>query len=300
MAPPEENKCKAKPREYKDGESFSQYLNHFERVATANKWSDANKLVQLETILKGKAQREFEVFIEEDPDITWENMVKKLKDELVPSVQKSLDDFAQLKMGDMSPKEFYAALTRVSKLAHGEITAEARHVIVRAQLLQVIPKKLRQDAGKQSYLSGMDKNALLTILTRVYDAELREETEDDTYEPVIGEIRNVNRRDTGDRMRELEEENNRLRSDMTDIKTMVTDLCKSIKQSGLGQGAMGFGDRSNQFTRGRGRFDLSTVECFKCHQKGHLARSCGNKRVCSKCKKEDHLYAECPENPKNM
>ena len=299
MAPPEENKCKAKPREYKDRESFSQYLNHFERVATANKWSDANKLVQLETILKGKAQREFEVFIEEDPDITWANMVKKLKDELVPSVQKSLDDFAQLKMGDMSPKEFYAALTRVSKLAHGEITADARHVIVRAQLLQVIPKKLRQDAGKQSYLSGMDKDALLTILTRVYDAELREETEDDTYEPVIGEIRNVNKRDTGDRMRELEEENNRLRSDMTDIKTMVTDLCKSIKQSGLGQGAMGFGDRSNQFTRGR-RFDLSTVECFKCHQKGHLARSCENKRVCSKCKKEDHLYAECPENPKNM
>ena len=70
---PGEERVKAKPREYKDGDDFSQYLNHFDRVAAANKWSDATKLVQLETLLKGKAQREFEAFIEEDPDIKWEN-----------------------------------------------------------------------------------------------------------------------------------------------------------------------------------------------------------------------------------
>ena len=99
-------RCKAKPREFKDGEEFGPYVNHFERVATANQWTNETKLVQLETVLKGKAQREFEVFIEEEPGITWEQMLEKLKAELIPSVQKSLDEFAQLQLEDRSPKEF--------------------------------------------------------------------------------------------------------------------------------------------------------------------------------------------------
>ena len=292
--------CKARPREYKDGENFSQYINHFERVATANKWSAENKLVQLETILKGKAQREFEAFIEEEPGITWEEMVTKLKTELVPSVQKSLEDFAQLKMGDRSPREFYAALTQLSKLAHGDIDAGARHVIVRAQLLQSIPKRLRQDAGKQSSLAGMEKEALMTILTRVYDAELREEITDESYGPVIGAVQNVGRQDVNEKMKEIEQENHRLRMDMTEMKIMVTDLCKSINQAGLVQGATGQGNRGSHSTQGRGQFNMSTVTCYKCQQKGHFARTCGNERVCSKCKKPDHLYADCPEKSKNV
>ena len=83
MAPPEAGvKCKARPRDYKDGEDFGLYLNHFNRVATANQWSDAVKLVQLETTLRGKAQREFEVFMEESPNSTWKDITEKLKVEL--------------------------------------------------------------------------------------------------------------------------------------------------------------------------------------------------------------------------
>ena len=60
---PQPVRCKTRPRDYKDGEEFSPYINHFERVAAANGWADATKLVQLETLLKGKAQRDFEAFI---------------------------------------------------------------------------------------------------------------------------------------------------------------------------------------------------------------------------------------------
>ena len=63
-------RCKAKPLDYKEGENFDQYLNHFEREANANGWSDEIKLVQLETVLKGEAQREFDVFIEETSEIS--------------------------------------------------------------------------------------------------------------------------------------------------------------------------------------------------------------------------------------
>ena len=53
MAPPDPAvKCKARPRDYKDGEDFSLYLNHFNRVAAANQWGDEIKLVQHRESLK--------------------------------------------------------------------------------------------------------------------------------------------------------------------------------------------------------------------------------------------------------
>ena len=282
---PNRKLCKPKPREYKDGEDFNQYLNHFNRVATANEWSNEIKLVQLETVLKGRAQMEFEIFIEENPDITWDTMVKNLKEELGPSVQKSLDNFSTLKMGNMSPKEFYAALVKLSKLAHGDMTNEARHVIVRAQLLQAIPKKLRTDAGKQCYLSDLEKEELLKILTRVYDAELREEsTAEETYEPMVCRAQ-ASYKDNDSRMKELER-------DMAEMKSMMSKICKGFDESNYNYST------GNRQQPRRGQSDFSSVTCYKCQQKGHFARSCENTRACLKCKK-DHAYANCPENPKN-
>lgn len=287
-------RCKAKPRDYKDGENFNQYLNHFERVANANGWSDEIKLVQLETVLKGKAQREFEVFIEETPEISWDEMVESLKMELVPSVQKSIDEFSQLKMGDMSPREFYAALVRSSKLAHGNIQEEARHIIVRSQLLQAIPKKLRTDAGKQNYLSDLGKEELLEILTRIYDAELGDEAAADTYEPLIGQVRPQFRGDNNSRLAMLEKENEKLKSDVSEIKSMMENLCKTMK-SGDSQGATG-----RPPVRERNQNNWSNVTCYKCQQTGHIARSCRNQRVCPNCKESGHGFMSCPLHQKNL
>ena len=65
---------KAVPRTYRDGESFELYINHFNRIATANEWEeDATKIAHLETKLTGKALRQFEVFIEQEPKITYED-----------------------------------------------------------------------------------------------------------------------------------------------------------------------------------------------------------------------------------
>ena len=296
---PGEERVKAKPREYKDGDDFSQYLNHFDRVAAANKWSDATKLVQLETLLKGKAQREFEAFIEEDPDIKWENMTMKLKEEMGPTPQKSLDEFSQLRMEDRSPQEFYAALVRLSKSAHGEMDANPRHVIVRAQMLQAIPKKLRQDASKQQYLASLTKKDLLDLLTKVYDAELREESQREDHEPMIREVQGVNRRNMCDRVEELERDNSKLRMDLAEMKSTVTEIHQLLrKNSGLSS-TSGKPPSDNRVPRGREQIVMSEIRCYKCQQKGHFARDCQNERVCSRCKKEGHYYTECPENPKN-
>ena len=68
-------RCKAKPRDYIDGEEFSPYINHFERVARANGWNDVTKLVQLETV-PGVENLVFSLIIlGENPIYVGENIV---------------------------------------------------------------------------------------------------------------------------------------------------------------------------------------------------------------------------------
>ena len=118
---------KAIPRVYKEGENFELYIKHFNRIAVANEWTeDATKIAHLETKLTGKALRHFEVFIEEEEDITYEDMTEKLIEELIPSTQSLLERFAQMRLDDRSPKEFYGALVSQSKLAHGEMGGNSR------------------------------------------------------------------------------------------------------------------------------------------------------------------------------
>lgn len=291
MAPPDPAvpvvKCKARPRDYKDGEDFSLYLNHFNRVAAANQWGDEIKLVQLETTLRGKAQREFEVFIEESPEITWAEITQKLKAELVPSTQRSLDVFGQMRLEGRSPKEFYAALVRQSKVAHGEMVEDARHVVVRAQMLMVIPKKLRMDASKQKELTGLNKEAFLELLTRVYDAEIKEEVEDQHYEPMVCQVTSTQRGMIEDRIKKLEEASSSAGKDVAELKSMIKDLCVGMKQ-GSGQ------QKKTQFSG-----NLAGVTCYQCLEKGHFARECRNEKVCWKCNGKGHTYSECSQNPKN-
>ena len=284
---------KAKPREYRDGEDFGAYLNHFERIATAMEWTDAVKLVQLETVLRGKAQRDFEVFIEENGDITWAQMIEKLKPELIPSKEKSLNDFQQMRLGDRSPKEFYAALIRQSKIAHGEMDEAPRHTIVRAQLLQSIPKQLRIDAGKQQELSGLGKEALLTLLTRVYDADPRDAREEQTYEPMVGQVGVERQKSVGERLSELEAKQCTSSKEMSELKGMLTELCTELKRS------RPYNSKDTKFGKNKSQGALEDVKCYRCQEMGHFARSCQNEEVCGYCKKEGHRYSSCPSKPKN-
>lgn len=306
MAPPEEPnpppagnpaqavRPKARPREYRDSEEFGTYLNHFERVATANGWSEPTKLVQLETVLKGKAQREFEMFIEESPDITWKDMTDKLKEELIPSVQKSLDQFAQLRMDDKSPKELYASLVKLSKLAHGDMNAEARHIIVRAQMLQALPKKLRHDAGKQEHLSNLDKDGLLELLTRIYDAEMKEESEISSYEPTINKVQTNTYKSPEARIQELEQDNSKLKQDINEVKDMLKELVnKKNRENPPNRNHFG-NQRRDQTNTNR-----YNTQCYNCQGYGHFARDCYKPRVCSYCKKEGHSYNYCQQRAKN-
>lgn len=275
---------KAVPRAYCDGENFELYLNHFNRIARANEWPEQAKLAYLETKLTGKATREFEVFIEEDPNISFDEITEKLIEELVPSPQKALEAFTEMRLEDKSPKEFYGALVRQSRLAHGEMDDNGRHIIVRTQMLQVLPKKLRKDAAMQGYLADMNKENFLKLLTQVYDAEMRDEIGTTSYEPVIAQVRVPT---VPERLEKLEQKAEQRDKDMSELMGMVKEMYKGAQRDNV----------SSNTRSGPGLRQVpKSVVCFKCLEEGHYARECPNKVRCTKCRGEGHIRSECPKN----
>ena len=285
---------KAVPRVYGEGENFELYLNHFNRIALANEWTEQAKLAYLETKLTGKAQREFEVFIEEEPDISFDDITEKIAEELAPSSQKALELFTDMRLEDKSPKEFYGALVRQSRLAHGTMGEHARHIIVRTQMMQVLPKKLRQDAAMQGYLADMQKEEFLTLLTRVYDAEMRDLVSE-TYEPTISQVKS---HPIEDRVKKLEEREEKREKEMSELVKMVREMHTGRQNNSYRPRSWNNEPRSwNNEGQKRGGQNTSRASgCFKCLQDGHLARDCPNGVKCTKCFETGHMRYQCPKN----
>lgn len=277
---------KAVPRSYRDGENFELYVNHFNRIAAANEWEEGAKMAYLETKLTGKAQRQFEVFIEEEPEITYGEITEKLIEELEPSPQRALDEFTGMRLEDKSPKELYGALVRQSKLAHGEMNENARHIIVRTQMLQVLPKKLRTDAAHQGYLADMNKVDFLELVTRVYDAEMRDDREATYYEPTVSQVQ---RDDVESRVRKLEEKEEQRGKAMDEMMGMLKDISLGLQRS-RGGSCFSAGKQVSRV----GSSDK--VTCYRCLKEGHYARDCPNGVTCTKCREEGHVRAKCPKN----
>lgn len=287
---PPKTMSKVVPRAYVDGENFSLYINHFNRVAAANEWSQQIRLVQLETKLSGKALREFEVFIEEDPEIDYGDLTEKLIEELVPSPQKALKIFTSMRLEDKSPKEFYGALVRQSRLAHGEMDQNARHIIVKTQMLQVLPDQLIKTASQHEYLADMGKEDFLSLITRIYDAGMRDERDSaSNYEPVVSKVESS----MESRMKRLEDKEERREVEMKEMMSMMRDLHRGQRNSQRG------GFKTNTSYRGRTSQQTGGSQqdqCYHCLQKGHFARDCPNEVACTKCRESGHMWAQCPKN----
>ena len=286
--PPKIMTSKVVPRSLQEGENFSLYLNHFNRVAAANEWPEQTKLAQLETKLSGRALREFEVFIEEDPAISFDDITEKLVEELVPSPQKALELFTGMRLDDKSPKELYGALVRQSKLAHGDMAEQARHIIVRTQMLQVLPKQLVKDAALQGYLADMAKEEFLTLVTRVFDAGMRDERDGaNQYEPMLSRVESS----VESRLKSLEERADKRDDEMKEMLGMMRDLHSDRQPSQSRQSYQVRGNAPSRSTRGVGE-----VTCYRCLQKGHYAGDCPNEVICTKCRGSGHMRAQCPKN----
>ena len=110
--------------------SWDNWLKHFAHCATANNWSEQTKVVMLSTKLVGKALEEYECLLDEDEDISFDDLVKGIGKEVQPSQKIALQTYLSLTLGNDSPKAFYSKLWDQSKLVYPEadVSHQARVV----------------------------------------------------------------------------------------------------------------------------------------------------------------------------
>ena len=135
-------------------------------------------------------------------------------------------------------------------------------------------------------MTDLEKDACLEVLKRVYDAEIKEEVEDQHYEPMVCQVSSCREGTMETRIRKLEGESSVQGKDMAELKSLVKDLCVLVKQE-------------KEQGRRRVSGNVSDVKCYRCLEKGHFARDCRNEKACWKCTAKGHTYAECSQNPKN-
>ena len=153
-------------------------------------------------------------------------------------------------------------------------------------MLQVLPKKLKRDAALQGYLADMNKEEFLELITRVYDAEMRDEREEVRYEPTVCQVQQVS---LEGRLKKLEE-----KEDLRDKK--MDQMMGMLREMSTGMPKPQGGRQFNEGRQYRSDAGAGKVTCYKCLREGHYARNCPNGITCTKCREEGHVRAQCPKN----
>ena len=152
---------KAPPIEPFTGEGvdilFEEWLPSFERTATWNGWSEAEKLIQLAGHLRGKALQEWSLLGGADRAV-YKNVTTALKERLDPSRKAlAVQDFHHLSQKHQeSVADFILCLEQTFRRAYGydKVGEETRHTLLHVQLQEGLKYTIMEApavSGSQTY-----------------------------------------------------------------------------------------------------------------------------------------------------
>ena len=243
---------KAKEPEKFDGQStdWQDYFVQFENVARWNNWSNIEKAQQLVMSLKGNAQR---LLSELNPIYldNYDYIVQVLNRRFNPVERETAFrcEFRNRRQNrSESAAEFGYALQKLSTKAYPNVQSNAREMYVIDQFVHGLTRPELRSHVQYRHPSTIDAAIALA-------------TEFEAFEGSQGIMRKPRFDYENETCNQIKQ--NQQEVTLNDIADLLKNLTHTLKVR----------SRSNS----RERTNMSDRECFKCHEKGHIAPNCPNR-----------------------
>ncbi|KAK3090718.1 hypothetical protein FSP39_014054 [Pinctada imbricata] len=254
QSPAFDRRREIKPATYDGSGNWLDYKSHFQSVSKINRWTDDDKGLYLAASLRGHAQAVLGDLPDSKKD-DYTSLIKALEDRFLPPNQTELYRVQlreRRKRATETIPELGQAIRRLTNLAYASAPSEVRETLAREQFLDALPDsdmRIRIKQARPKDLNDAIRHAVeLEAFLRAED-----KTASKGYQRQVTSEANES-----DDMKRLIE---KLQSSVETMGKEIHQLKTATSQAKGNQGQ-------------RRRKKLEDLECYNCHEKGHVKKKC--------------------------
>ena len=260
------NSIQKVPRRSKEPDKFDgksvdwrDYMVHFENVSNWNGWDDVEKSQQLVMSLRGSAQKLFSD-LRLDQMNNYHYMVQDLNRRFNPAERGTA----------------YRCEYRNRKQQKSETVSEYGYALQRLciQAFQCIPPEAREIYIIDQYINGLTRPEIRSHVQyrhpKTIDSAIALAVEFEAFESSQGILRKPRFED------KLEVNSINENATMQELYKMIENLTKTINRGNRSRSNSR--DRSSSRDRSNTKKGYGDIECYNCHELGHIAPKCPKKK----------------------
>ena len=246
--------------------SFSDWIDHFEGVASLNKWSDEDKLLWLRIRLTGRAQTAYKQLKAEVRGGTYDNIVKALRQRFEPESRRELyaaEFQTRRKKKTESWADFGDDLCALADRAFPDLGNDGKQQIALLHFLANLSSPqvafgVRQRKPKtveEAVTATLELESYLTPSSgpgRVAQVEVEEPS---AQEAIVAAVKSQ-------------------QDAMLDLMSKLVERLEKLEAQDSDPGDQTADRRSFRQAGGRGGRESKKVYCHNCGQEGHFRRGC--------------------------